>query len=294
MIQKSIKVFLKGMYMALLEGGGFLKHGWLKYGFLQIFNTIIFGVAYIFFRMKLPYNQAYNQSQQAAGVLFKRLVPQIALKYQGRQLKIQPEYSDLNCLSVLKEVFVDDIYDIENQICSGMTVLDIGANIGFYSLAAACLLDQGKVIAFEPLPENYKILTSNIKKNNFKNITPESCALYKESGAMNLLTGSSMGPTLQINSKQIGDSILVQVLTLDEFCFRHGLSSVDVIKIDTEGVELEILQGAENILKNSRSLRLAIASYHYDNEVEKISMFLKERNFEVKVTDKKIIHAIKH
>lgn len=129
----------------------------------------------------------------------------------------------------------------------GMTVVDIGANIGYYTLLAARAVGkEGKVFSFEPEPQNYSLLTKNIKENKYTNITTVQKAVANSTFPIKLYmdkipSDHSIGSSFP-NQKFIE----VECTTLDRF-FRNG-QHIDVIKIDAEGAEMAILQGMSKVL----------------------------------------------
>lgn len=132
----------------------------------------------------------------------------------------------------------------------GMTVVDLGANIGYYTLLAASRVgSQGKVFAIEPLPENYAMLTRNIQVNHLESIVEASnMAISNFEGSATFFLGEAdnLG-TLMDYSKINGadsDSIQVQTTTLDKF--MDGCK-VDYLRMDIEGSECEVFDGMTGI-----------------------------------------------
>jgi FkbM family methyltransferase len=151
----------------------------------------------------------------------------------------------------------------------GMVVVDAGANIGLYSLIAGKLIGlKGKVFSFEPSKETFKILTNNIRLNNFHNITfineglgdksNEKLILRQDTGfgdAERYLVPSNKDPDLKlenVNSVNTQEEIIID--TLDNCLNKFNVKKIDLLKIDTEGFEYYILKGAKQILRNSPEL----------------------------------------
>ena len=152
-------------------------------------------------------------------------------------------------------------HDEHRVLCSylrpGMTVIDIGAHIGVYSLLMAKVVGPtGCVYAFEPVPQFYERLLANIALNEATNIKPFQIAISDESGEIEFFVslphlfasfdegGSSIFPYTPAHSQ----SIKVLTETLDSFLERQGIERVDAIKIDVEGAELKVIRGAKNLL----------------------------------------------
>jgi FkbM family methyltransferase len=144
---------------------------------------------------------------------------------------------------------------VERFLEPGMTVLDIGAHHGFYSLLAAGKVGSaGRVIAFEPSPREREKLLRNIALNGYTNIQVEDCALADAAGQQELVivgginTGcNSLRPP---NVKEPTSAVAVRVETLDAYLAQHRLPPVDFIKLDAEGAELAILKGARRLLES--------------------------------------------
>ncbi|MGB5596433.1 MAG: FkbM family methyltransferase [Crocosphaera sp.] len=140
--------------------------------------------------------------------------------------------------------------------------LDIGANIGFYSLFAA-LNDTDetiKIYAFEPVPVVFSRLKDNIQLNKISNIQPINTAINNYDGLVNLLIKQhdlSM-PTLSritssSNQKSL-ETITVKSLKIDTFVTRNDICQVDLIKIDIEGAEAKAIEGAKDVIQRDKPI----------------------------------------
>jgi FkbM family methyltransferase len=131
-------------------------------------------------------------------------------------------------------------------------VLDIGANIGTVALRAAGIATRGRVYAFEPGAINYAALRQNIALNKLKNIVAINKALGAVAGQSRLFTvnrfNAGMNRILS-SDDDFKDFEVVRVGTLDEEVRQLGLERIDLIKIDVEGYELNVLNGARNVLE---------------------------------------------
>ena len=135
----------------------------------------------------------------------------------------------------------------------GMTVLDIGAHAGLYTLIASRRTGpSGRVIAFEPSPRERERLLAHVRLNRSANVTIEAAALGEREGEAELFVvdGSETG----CNSLRPGDigpghTVAVRLRSLDEYARNAGLDRVDVIKMDVEGAELSVLRGAQSLVR---------------------------------------------
>jgi FkbM family methyltransferase len=151
----------------------------------------------------------------------------------------------------------------------GVVAIDCGANIGVHTIEwATAMTGWGSVIAIEAQERLYYALAGNIAINNCFNAVAINAAVSSETGVMKIptpdyLTASSFG-SLELrqreNNEFIGQAIdyseercvAIQKITLDAM----NLSRVDLIKIDVEGMEVEVLQGAQRTIENSRPMVL--------------------------------------
>ena len=134
----------------------------------------------------------------------------------------------------------------------GMTVVDVGANIGFTALTAAKRVGpSGRVLAFEPHGANYAALQANLTLNPGLNVEALNVGLARAPGEANMVEPFARNPGgFRISSESKGETVVLE--PLDEVLERHGVTSVDVLKIDTEGFELEVLSGSRRVLEESR------------------------------------------
>lgn len=161
-------------------------------------------------------------------------------------------------------VFKDGVYEKDTtnvflgEIKSGMTVVDIGAHVGYYTLLAAKLVgDGGRVFAFEPAPANFSILASNAEKNGYSNISLIQKAVSGKSSRLKLFLQDykySGKHAFGQDSKAAGH-ILVDSVSLDEF-FKDLDGRIDFIKMDIEGAELIALEGMSRVLGENRNIKL--------------------------------------
>lgn len=138
--------------------------------------------------------------------------------------------------------------------------VDVGANLGLYSLGLALLAPRGRIYAFEPSPHVFKRLVSNIDANGASNIEAFQAAVSDREGVVGFheipfFTAGSFteAERTSIGSDAVG-SVLIEVpcTSLDAFVERQAIQGLDVIKIDVEGAELTVLDGARESLARHR------------------------------------------
>jgi FkbM family methyltransferase len=135
----------------------------------------------------------------------------------------------------------------------GMTVLDIGANIGETTMAFSKLTGaNGKVYSFEPDPQTFERLTAHLLLNNCMNVIPVNKGLGKTEGEMLLEEGEHNSGGNRISPVQSASGKKIAITTLDKFTKEHTIQKIDFIKIDVEGYEYHVLSGAEETIKKHR------------------------------------------
>ncbi len=145
---------------------------------------------------------------------------------------------------------------LSGHIAPGMTVLDIGANVGLYSLYIAELVGkQGKVLAFEPDPSLFEAAAANIQQSgNGDVITLRKLALGSQTGTATLYRGNyNSGDNRLSASPTHQQSVQVAIARLDDVVDGER---VDFVKIDVQGWEAEVLRGMEHTLKNNPGLTI--------------------------------------
>ena len=132
-------------------------------------------------------------------------------------------------------------------------VLDVGANVGLFSVCGAIANPQCRIFAFEPVPYLASIRKSNSELNHLKNVTILKKALSsKNCGKIKLYMpdDDTMGSIIPIDAAQA--IYEVSSTTLDMFCeINNIINKIDLIKIDVEGAEILVFEGAKSVLQHS-------------------------------------------
>lgn len=148
--------------------------------------------------------------------------------------------------------------------------VDIGANLGYYTVRMARLF--GKVIAIEPEPYNLQNLKANVSLNNLENVEIVECACGEAEGQAVLFTHQAMSTLLEVEGYY--EKIPVKVSKLDDI-----VEKADVIKIDVEGFEEQVLVGAKRILAECKP---AIIVEHHEFRGYAIGSFERIRQIILK------------
>jgi len=146
----------------------------------------------------------------------------------------------------------NDCHVFVSHLREGMTVMDVGANLGLYSLLISRAVGpSGKVYAFEPVPEIFARLKEHIALNNATNVIPVPIALSDEKGIMKM---SVKGGESSLFRRVSDEFVEVQVERLDDFVEREGIKRVDAVKIDAEGAELKVIRGADKTIRCNKPI----------------------------------------
>jgi FkbM family methyltransferase len=146
-----------------------------------------------------------------------------------------------------------EIAFIKNYLQKGDVFFDVGANIGLFSLTASRIVGiEGQIHAFEPTPETYSRLISNIELNNFTNIKANNIGLSNVNGVADFNVSNdgydAWNSIVKLNILQNSEVIKISIETLDSYIERNGIKNIDLIKLDVEGWEKFVLEGCKKIL----------------------------------------------
>ena len=218
----------------------------------------------------------------------------ITKKKVVRDINNYKMYLDLSDKGISREllIFKKREYYGTDLLCSGElikqgdTILDIGANIGYFALLESKVVGpSGKIYAVEPSPVNYQRLNENIKLNKCDNIETFNLAIGDKNGQAKMFI-SSRSNWSRLIERDMPDSINqvvnVDMLTVDDFL--KDKQPPDLIRMDVEGYEINILKGMKNTLKKS-NLKIFLEFHARTiNETDAIEFFdsLINNGFETK------------
>jgi FkbM family methyltransferase len=154
-------------------------------------------------------------------------------------------------VTVYLEQYELDVTSALNRYCKpGMTVLDIGANIGAHTLPLGRLVTtQGAVYAFEPTDFAFEKLTRNVSLNDAPHVHAIKAALSNRNAERQAIAYRSSWRTA--GGRNDGDAF-VDFIRLDDWCAGNGVKEVGLIKIDIDGNEFEALAGGIQLIERSR------------------------------------------
>lgn len=147
-----------------------------------------------------------------------------------------PEYYEM--------LFVQKVFNSEDVF------VDVGAGLGDYSLIAASKITKGRIFAFEPDPVAFSYIRENVALNNFWDRIFISAKIVSDKNGYEKFTTNKISELSHISTGKPKKESLLEIssITLDKFFNKKG-GRIKIIKIDVEGAELKVLQGAKNLLK---------------------------------------------
>ncbi|MFH1888963.1 MAG: FkbM family methyltransferase [Candidatus Omnitrophota bacterium] len=174
---------------------------------------------------------------------------------QGRKMFLDPK--DNLCLSISDTCEPLETELVKSSVKEGQVVVDIGANIGYYTLLFAELVGKGgKVFAFEPNPDNFSLLSKNVSANGFENVVLVNKAVSDMTGPIKLyISKRNCGDHRIYDYGERRRVIEVGSVRLDDY-FRDFEGKIDFIKMDIQGAELLAVRGMPSLLEKNKDIKM--------------------------------------
>lgn len=250
----------------------------------------------VYYHMLAPlYRQAENEAERRSVLIFvakwllfvHRVVPRRLLRSLRGDTPIQLRgatfYLRLESgeAQILREIYEQRLYDRRDDFIPthGWTVLDAGANAGIYAIQQA--LRGARVYAFEPNPDCFRRLSKSVATNNLTDdVIAFDWALGAAPGVGTLIVSPDATPcgaveAIGADAVSTGD-VTVRIVSLDHVVSEQGIGHIDLLKIDTEGAEVDILRGAERTLP---IVDRVVLEYHSDALLAQVTALLHEHGF---------------
>ncbi len=218
--------------------------------------------------------------------LFKGVVRTVKFK---KDILLKLEVSDW----VQENLYFLDAYEdsellfMKHILKDGSVFIDIGANIGLYSLVASKIVKKnGSIYAFEPYPKNREAFNENIALNNFKNIVVENFAIAEKEGEIALFYNMDNANLGMVSAyvTDLDNAVKVKTISLDNYVKNQHITKIDFIKLDIEGGEYTALLGMQEVLTNlSPILMIEILEYvpfTKNTNQDKIVSFLEKFGYQ--------------
>lgn len=158
---------------------------------------------------------------------------------------------------------------VTEVVHEGFVAIDVGAHLGYYALILSRIVgSDGQVIAFEPIPSNFRILSDNIGLNRCNNIQAVNKAVSDRSGQLEgtLPMESTLPSSFTLLKNEGVNKIRVEAVSLDDF-LKEWDRPVDFIEIDVEGAEGLVIEGARKTIETYHPI-LLVEIHHFGKSLE--------------------------
>ncbi|MFA5746646.1 MAG: FkbM family methyltransferase [Candidatus Paceibacterota bacterium] len=192
---------------------------------------------------------------------------------------------------IISEIWGYKIYTPKGfEIKENDLVVDIGAQIGVFSIFAAQYAKKGRIYSFEPVPENFRMLEKNKELNHIGNILPLNLAVADKKGERDiyLASGNAGGHSFFSDDKGVErgeDMVKVKTVSLEDFMKENDIFKIDFLKIDCEGAEYEILFGCpKEIFEKIGKISMEYHDIDGNRNSAKLKEFLESQGFAVSIS----------
>ncbi len=198
---------------------------------------------------------------------------------------------------IFGEIFREKAHFLAPQFSGkgAKTIVDLGANEGFYTLKLKENNPKCKIVAVEPNPFAFELLKKNVGSNKLKGVILINKAIDSKIEKIDLrvveefsqISSKNLKSQLKIAcpwlKEELFKKISVECITLPGLCRDHNIKDIDILKIDTEGMEIQILKSSQSILKRIKKI---VVEWHTTRLRREVKKFLEENNFKLVFEDK--------
>lgn len=214
-------------------------------------------IRYIWFHPNNRKKQFLSLSKFFGWQLYKRITHHhldIQL-LQNLKLRCYPDSQSASAAIYCGLYDYDEMNFVLRYLREEDSFLDIGANIGIYTLLAASKIKSGCIYSFEALPTNYLRLEENINLNNLTQVKPLSIAIADSVGSVTISNNTKSDSKAFITTNTTdtaAESLQIPSSTLDNLLHTGNLNHLTLAKMDIEGAEILALKGATSLLQQQR------------------------------------------
>jgi len=183
------------------------------------------------------------------------------------------------------------LQDVSRHVLPGMTVIDVGANVGVYtSLFSRLVGSSGWVIALEPAPDNWRSVSKALATNRWSNVEIHQVAAADQAGRMSFERSSyNSGNNALSTDYPSGEGLEVEVAPLDSIVAGR---KIHFIKIDVQGWEASVLRGARRTLSENRPLSVRVEIWpsglrHAGSSADEVVELLESAGLQIEAEDKR-------
>lgn len=229
------------------------------------------------FRTKIKFTKAYLK--------FKSLFNESPFAVHHGKYKFNfnndGDYEEILYHTFWNKYFLSEKNRIQDFLKKGDVVVDVGANIGLFSLILSDLVEEsGKVYSFEPISLLHKKLNNNINLNGIRNVTTIERGIGDRESEIEIFLNPEQSGLSSVVVKP-GDKFVsqkIKLTTLDKY-FITRKEKISFIKIDTEGYEPRVLRGAKELINRDRPIiYIELGGDHQQTSIEALKI-LKELNY---------------
>ena len=209
--------------------------------------------------------------------------PSVQIDFLVRNDKEKLQYEGFSEREIETQIWIKSFQ--ENGV-----FLDVGANIGLFSILASQIHPDLKVISFEPHIPCFETLFQNIKINKSENVLPINIALSNKNelntfNYMKTQSGTAksvFGKSIDYQGNEFNPQLSLPALSLkgDTFFEIYNLEIPNYIKIDVDGIEMDVLQGMTNILKSS-NLKSIMVEANSERMEQELHLFMLKYGFKI-------------
>lgn len=241
-------------------------------------NVMMRALTTVVLERKLPYRvaKALDRLGKAVGLRYK------TVSVRGFKIRVRRLTTD--------ELFVQNLLVGEEytppgyEIREGDTVIDVGGNIGTFSLLAARRASRGRVFTFEPIRENYDLLNGNLARNRIRNVTAQKMAILDKKGSVKIyLSAENTGrhSVLEHRGSDADWFEEVETVSLADVFDAHNIERCHFLKMDCEGAEYPILYNLPRTY--FRRIDKIVMEYHTEDRAEanRLVDFLQEVGYRI-------------
>jgi FkbM family methyltransferase len=145
---------------------------------------------------------------------------------------------------------------ISKILKKGMYCIDIGSNIGYYALLENKIVgNEGRIVSIEPSPTNFKLLKENILLQNSSNMEAYNFAAGNKKGTVKFMIDTKSNWCKVVDDDEVSDNVIdIESNTLDNFLEKLSIRQIDFLRMDVEGFEANIIEGAQKTIQKFKPI----------------------------------------
>ena len=181
---------------------------------------------------------------------------------------------------VFEEIFIDEIYKVNDSESIITTILDAGANIGMSALYFLRKYPNAKLVCVEPETKNFEILSKNL--NGYKNVILIKKGLWSHKSFLAFRTLEGVGSWGFEVEETTKENAQIEAISVNDIILEHQINNFDFCKIDIEGSEKEVFDGNTDWLEEVKIMIIELHENMRAGSVSTVLAKMKVRNFRMK------------